>query len=191
MTCIVAIAKDDVVHMAGDRFSTDGNWGRFTDGSPKIATIPAFGRLEFLVGCAGDGRCCDVIQHMDIRAGNLSPVDAESNVREILVEAIRSALRDRGALMKDDDGQDKGCTVLVGHMGRLFVIGDNFAVSVITENYVAVGAAKEYALGSLATTNGLADEVSPTERLDIALMVAEKYNITVSGPFDFRKMGAQ
>ena len=50
MTCIVAVAKDGKVWMGGDRFVTDGNWGRFIDGSPKIALLPAFGRLEFLVG---------------------------------------------------------------------------------------------------------------------------------------------
>ena len=86
--------------------------------------------------------------------------------------------------MKDDDGQDKGCTVLVGHMGRLFVIGDNFAVAVITEDHVAIGAVKEYALGSLATTSG-----KPSSRIYAALEAAKKYNITVAEPFDFLELG--
>jgi len=194
MTCIVAAVKDGVVYMGGDRFTTDGNWGRFIDGSPKIVAMPAFGRLEFLVGCAGDGRCCDVILNMEIREADISSDsrlrwndrDAEFNVREILVEAIRLKLAMKGALMKDDDGQDKGCTVLVGHMGRLFVIGENFSVSVIIEDHVAIGAAKEYALGSLATV-GCA--VPPKLRLKRSLEAAQKYNITVSEPFDFLELG--
>ncbi|MFA5379652.1 MAG: hypothetical protein WC455_28095 [Dehalococcoidia bacterium] len=200
MTCIVAVAKGGVVYMGGDRFTTDGNWGRFIDGSPKIAAIPAFGGLEFLAGCAGDGRCCDIVLNTDVLKAysywtehplhSLISDDPECNVREILVEAIRSALKCRGALMKDDDGQDKGCTVLVGHMGRLFVIGENFAVSVITEDHVAIGAAKEYALGSLVTTNDLKVGLSPKMRMEIALRVAMKYNITVSEPFDFLELGS-
>jgi ATP-dependent protease HslVU (ClpYQ) peptidase subunit len=193
MTCIVAVAKDGVVYMGGDRFTTDGNWGRFIDGSPKIAAMPAFGQLEFLVGCAGDGRCCDIILNMDIKEADISSDsrvgwndrNAEYNVREILVEAIRMKLAMKGALMKDDDGQDKGCTVLVGHMGRLFVIHDNFAVSVITEDHVAIGAAKEYALGALDTGNSW----HPQNRVRTALEVAQKYNITVAEPFDFLGLG--
>jgi len=196
MTCIVAVVKDGKVWMGGDRFVTDGNWGRFIDGSPKIAAISAFGRLEFLIGCAGNGRCCDIVLNMEINEIDVSvdsmlrwnDRDAEYNVREILVEAIRLKLAMKGALMKDDDGQDKGCAILVGHMGRLFAIGENFSVSVITEDHVAIGAAKEYALGSLITTKGLADELSPAERLEIALMSAQKYNITVAEPFDFLEL---
>lgn len=196
MTCIVAVAKDGVVYMGGDRFTTDGNWGRFIDGSPKIAAIPEFFGLKFLVGCAGDGRCCDVVLNAD--RSLLSYLDfsiipnvenPERNVRDLLVEAIRLALKDRGALMKDDDGQDKGCAVLVGHMGRLFVIGENFAVSVITEDYVAIGAAKEYALGALETTYHTGNSWHPRNRLAVALEVAQKYNIAVSEPFDFLELG--
>jgi ATP-dependent protease HslVU (ClpYQ) peptidase subunit len=198
MTCIVAVAKDGVVYIGGDRFTTDGNWGRFIDGSPKIAVMPAFGRLEFLVGCAGDGRCCDVILNMDIREADVpddssvrwNDRDAEFNVREILVEAIRLKLAMTGALMKDDDGQDKGCTVLVGHMGRLFVIGENFSVSVITEDHVAIGAAKEYALGAIEATRHTGNSWHPRNRLMVALEVAKKYNITVSEPFDFLELGS-
>lgn len=197
MTCIVAVAKDGVVYMGGDRFTTDGNWGRFIDGSPKIAVIPPFLGLEFLVGCAGDGRCCDIILNTDLLKEYhyyfphivKDSENTERNVREILVEAIRSALKDRGALMKDDDGQDKGCTVLVGHMGRLFVIGENFSVSVITEDHVAIGAAKEYALGSLITTGDLKMGLSPKTRMETALRAAMKYNITVAEPFDFLELG--
>lgn len=196
MTCIVAVVKDGKVWMGGDRFTTDGDWGRFIDGSPKIAAIPAFGGLEFLVGCAGDGRCCDVVLNTNLLRDYLLDFsiipnfeNPERNVREILVEAIRSALKDRGAMMKDDDGQDKGCTVLVGHMGRLFVIHENFAVSVITEDHVAIGAAKEYALGALETTCHTGNAWHPRNRLAVALEVAQKYNITVSEPFDFREMG--
>jgi ATP-dependent protease HslVU (ClpYQ) peptidase subunit len=198
MTCIVAVAKDGVVYIGGDRFTTDGNGGRFIDGSPKIAAIPAFGRLEFLAGCAGDGRCCDIVLSTNIlkeysfwTEASLSALisdDPERNVREILVEAIRSALKDRGAMMKDDDGQDKGCTVLVGHMGRLFVIGENFAVSVITEDHVAIGGAKEYALGALEATYHTGNSWHPRNRLMVALKTAKKYNITVVEPFDFLEL---
>ncbi len=197
MTCIVAVAKDGVVYMGGDRFTTDGNWGKFIDGSPKIAAIPAFGRLEFLVGCAGDGRCCDVILNMVIREADVpsnsllrwNDRDVEFNVREILVEAIRLELAKKGALMKDDDGQDKGCTVLVGHVGRLFVIDPNFAVSVITEDHVAIGAAKEYAIGALYATYQSGNSCHPYNRITVSLESAQKYNITVSEPFDFLELG--
>lgn len=191
MTCIVAIVENDIVYMAGDRFITDGNWGKSVDGSPKIAKIPALGRFEFLLGVAGNGRACDVVLNLEIQdwhaISHMKRDDPERNVRGLLVGSIRKGLKNYGTMMKDEDGQDKGCSVLVGHQGMLFDIDSNFGVQVHTCDYAAIGSAKEYALGSLATTNLM--PIPPKDRLMLALGAAQKHNITCVEPFDLLELG--
>lgn len=182
MTCIVAIAEEGVVYMGGDRFLAAGSNGtKFREGSPKIGVIEVDNEPEFLVGIAGDGRAADVLLRADLGPYPLD--DPEDNLRRLFIPAARNTLATAGALMKFDDGQDRGAAVLVGHRGELFVVYENFGLQVVTEGYAAIGSAKELALGSLASTFG-----DPAERLKIALRAAEKHSTTVMGPFDLLKL---
>ncbi|HNR57413.1 MAG TPA: hypothetical protein PKJ51_03050 [Methanothrix sp.] len=182
MTCIVAIAEEGTVFMGGDRLLTYGNTGlRLRDGSPKVAILKAAGEAEYLVGVAGDGRVGDVVLRATF--GPVNP-DPETTIREEFIPAVRAALSVNGALMRFEDGQDRGASTLVGHRGRLFIVSDNFGVEVVTDGCAAIGSARQIALGSLASTAG-----DPEQRILMALKAAEKYHVDVMGPFDILKLG--
>lgn len=77
-----------------------------------------------------------------------------------------------------DDGIYMGADSAVN---RLFRFDPNYQVTEYVDEYTAIGSGEEIALGALAATVG-----EPTkQRIEKALLAAEKFDCGVQGPFTY------
>jgi ATP-dependent protease HslVU (ClpYQ) peptidase subunit len=175
MTCIAAIAKDGVVYMAGDRQITSDN-AKFNMG-PKIYQVE-LGKCRMLAGDSGGIYISNLIQSIEFKG--LGVRDPFLELIQEIVPEIHKLLRKSWATGSFEDGSDSGNTVLFGIGGRLFLMSSCFGITEPDDGYSAIGGGRDFALGSLATTEGM--RMHPKNRLTLALCAAEKHSIGVSKP---------
>jgi len=76
-----------------------------------------------------------------------------------------------------------GGNLLLSWEGELFTIGEHLQVCNTADNYDAIGKSSEVAIGSLYTTAQL--DLSPLQRLYLALKATEHHTCVVSSPYWF------
>ena len=170
MTCIVGIAKDNVVYIGGDRGASDGSSIASLD-TPKV-----YIRDEWIFGYAGSIGIGQIMQIIDI------PILKEDDdpflvLRMDMVDAFRSMLEHNGITMNEDNDTD----ILIGCRGRLFEFSPaDWSVAEIKET--AIGSGGNFALGSLYTTKDF--PITPEFRIEYALNSAITYSPTCQGGID-------
>ena len=102
------------------------------------------------------------------------------------IDELRSCLKD-GGYAKDSNNVETGGTFLVGYKGTIYQIQDDFQVSIQSTNYDSCGCGEEYAMGAMHILNG-DKKMSPQEKVETSLKVAESYSAGVRGPFDVIKL---
>ena len=178
MTCIVGIVDPaGKVIIGGDACGTD-NWSNATIyKTPKVFKIG-----DAIVGYSGSYRMGQIIQyqapHLDKLLCIQDPLRHLVNewipkVQELLTQAKQSKL--------DNSVQISGGCFLLGYMGRLFSVEENFSILESDDNYAAYGSGYLYALGSLHST--IRTKLTPKKRVMFALEAAAHHNGGVAGPF--------
>src|SRR6266705_789907 len=171
MTCVVGLVSDEKVYIGSDSLGTDEN------GKTLISTYGKIIRLgDFLIGKAGSIRMGQILQY-SFKPPVCETEDTACYIATLFVEEMRACFDKYG--LKDDD---RG-VMLVGFKGRLFYISvHNYQIEDEECGYNAIGSATDIALGSLYTTEGVADWL-PGSRVKMALEASEKHNANVRGPF--------
>jgi len=175
MTCIVAVAKNGVVHMGGDTGGVDTDSGLlFTYKDPKV-----FIRKGYLIGYAGSYSFGKMLQHTldlpDIPHGVNSPESVEKFVNGVVMPSLRKQAK---ALDLSNDESDFDC--LFGIKGHIFEVFNDWFALEPTNSFASVGSGSHIAFGSLYTTETWKD---PVQRINVALRAAAEYSTSVSGPF--------
>ncbi len=93
MTCIAAIKDGDSIYMGGDSMVS----GYITD---LIATPKVFQIGEWLLGCAGDSRDCQIIRHAFTPPDVPSGISDDAYMTTIFTVALRTILGNHGRLRK-------------------------------------------------------------------------------------------
>jgi ATP-dependent protease HslVU (ClpYQ) peptidase subunit len=171
MTCIVGIAKDNVVYIGGDRGASDGS-AIVSLASPKV-----YIRDEWIFGYAGSMGIGQIMQIINI------PILSEDEdpfmvLRMDMVDAFKSMMDIQGISITEDSDTD----FLIGIRGRLFEFSpSDWSVAEIHET--AIGSGGNFALGSLHTTSQY-EAASPIYRIDASINAAITYSPTCQGPID-------
>lgn len=178
MTCIVGLEHEGKVYIGCDSAQSDGHFISAID-SPKIFTT---GSLTF--GYTTSFRFADLLQYnlmLPSRAEDM--VDDKQYLVTAAIPAIRDALQ-KGGFTSIDNNRETGGTALIGYKGKLYTLQDDFSLVRDTDGYASCGSGGKYALGSLATTQGM--NLTPEHRVTAALEAAIKHCATVQGPVDVR-----
>lgn len=174
MTCIVGVSTAKGAILAADtQGTTPGTFQRADRDDGKVFLLaPWLG-----VGSAGSYRHLQVVRyHVDARDWTLpAPADRHRFAVTALVPALRTALRDNGAL-KVDSGVEEGGTFLVAIGRSLFVIYSDWQVATPRTPFAAIGAGDDIALGYL--TRGKRLRRSDACR---AILAAHTHNGSVNG----------
>jgi hypothetical protein len=175
VTCICGVADGTLVVIGGD--SASSNEGHIDiDAGPKV-----FQKGELLIGGSGVGRVGQLVQYV------FQP-PASVPGQEVMEYMVKDFTRSLGRFLKHEDedllGGDKDdyCQwyLLLGLRGRLFNLCSHLDVGECAVGYDAIGSGANYALGSLATTEGQ----GPRARVEAALRAAERHDNGVAGPFE-------
>lgn len=178
MTCVVGIITDDGIYMGADS-ALSSNVYR-TSKQPKI-----FEKDNMLIGFSGYPRTAQLVQY-----SLQTPVFREteqslfSYMAIDFVDALRACFKTAGhATVINNEEAVESC-LLVGYKGRIFRFDSNYQVIECADDYTAIGSGEEVALGALSATVG----EPPKQRLEKALLSAEKFSYGVRGPFTFLEL---
>lgn len=161
--------------MGGDSASTDEDGDDlWPSAEPKV-----WRQAGCMIGVAGDGRVASLIRHTMAVPALPADMSPGQYMTDEFVESLRDVLVENGTDLGDTD-------VLVAAAGHLFVIDDEYDVTPPLDPYMAIGTGGAVALGSLYSTPRLA----PRRRVWKALRAAERFCMSVRGPFVIRSMKA-
>ena len=135
---------------------------------------------------AGDFLTGQVVKHRFIPPE--PPEDPDDLTRFMavtFVDKLRECFADAGLFTKEPDIKAQDTEFIVVVNKRLFWLGGDMSVLELTDNYIAIGAGKEYALGSLSSTANM----KVLDRVEKAMKAAEAHCPWVSRPFHIVKVG--
>jgi ATP-dependent protease HslVU (ClpYQ) peptidase subunit len=106
----------------------------------------------------------------------------------LLPDAIREQLHNKGCLESSDTQTDAhGCNYLIATHGRLYEILCDFQLNQI-EHFTSIGSGSPFAFGSLFTTSLMEHQLSPVERVELALKAAAEFDAATGSPFVIEKL---
>ncbi|MGF6483552.1 hypothetical protein [Paraburkholderia sp. JPY419] len=182
MTCIVALTDGKKVYMGAD--SAGSGRGAITvRADPKIYRVG-----PFLIGFTTSFRMGQLLGHSLTVAPRPEGTDVFAFMCTTFIEAVRACFTRGGFARKDGERESAG-TFLVGYMGRIFRICDDYQVAECAVNFDACGSGEQAALGSLHTTVGV--PMRPDVRLERALAAAAEFSTGVRGPFRIEVLDGQ
>lgn len=165
MTCIVGIAKDNVVYIGGDRSIGDDS----SILSSPVSKVNV--RDEWIYGYSGTIGIGQLIEIINLpRAEGADYKTIKTKIAPALSVAIDNYSREAA----DHDTQ-----WLIGVNGRLYELSAS-DWGVVEVHYTAIGAGSQYALGSLYSSIDL----SPIDRIGYALGAAITLSPSCQGPMD-------
>jgi hypothetical protein len=148
--------------------------------TPKI-----FKKDDMIIGCTGYPRMGQLIQYaLKVPVYREAEQDLFSYMATTFIDALRQCFRAAGYAEISNNKESVDSVMMIGYKKRLFVIESNYQVIECTDDYYAIGCGEEVALGALAATAG----EPPQQRVEKALLAAEKYSPGVRGPFNYLKM---
>lgn len=174
MTAIVGLVHNGEVHIGGDSAGVGGY--RLT----VRADMKVFRNGPYLFGFTTSFRMGQLIRW------SLSAPEPDGDLERFMcttfIDAVRECLK-AGGFAKKNLEQEEGGTFLVGVAGRLFTVHSDYQVGEAADGYAAVGCGDELALGALFATEQT--QLSPQERLELALEAAERFSAGVRAPFAY------
>jgi hypothetical protein len=177
MTCIAGLVSDGKVFIGGDSAGVAG-WDLTVRADSKV-----FRNSDFIFGFTTSFRMGQLLRYSFTPPACPDASELDRYMATSFIDGVRNCLK-AGGFSKKENEVESGGTFLVGHRGRLFLIGDNFQVGESVDGMLAVGCGDSYALGSLFSTKGQAPEL----RITTALQAAERFSAGVRGPFQIEKI---
>ena len=170
MTCIVGIAKDNVVYIGGERAASDGSVVLSTR-RPKVAKDGNW--IYGFAGSYGTGQLIELVTLPKV----LKNDDPYILLRTTIVEELKKHYESLGR-----DHEDNASDWLIGCKGRLFELSSgDWGVVEVEES--SIGSGNSIALGSLYTTKQF-EVATPDLRIEWALNAAIDLSPTCCGPVD-------
>lgn len=175
MTAIVGLTIGKRVYIGGDSAASYEDSGEIhIRAAPKV-----FKNGPFLFGFEGSFRMAQLLQ-WNFKPRDIPPRSSlDQYMYTSFIEAVRECFL-TGGFGRMRDNQERGGTFLVGVKGQLFMVQDDYNMAKHVDPYIALGSGAPYALGSLYTTQDVAD---PDTRILLALEAAEHFNAGVRRPF--------
>jgi ATP-dependent protease HslVU (ClpYQ) peptidase subunit len=176
MTCIVGLVDNGKVYIGGDSAGVAGL-------SLQVrADEKVFQNGEFLMGFTSSFRMGQLLRFNLNVPKQYPDVEDYQYMVTTFVDAVRNCLRD-GGYARNKSGEEFGGTFLVGYKGNLYGIEDDFQVAKYVDGYSAVGCGAEIALGSLHASRCICTDLSPHDRVLLALDASERFSAGVRAPF--------
>lgn len=180
MTCIVGLIEDGKVYMGGDSAGVSNNYSHII----SREDTKVFKNGKFLIGYTTSFRMGQLLRFSfnppEITEGqDLYEYMCTSFITEVM------NVMEKNKFATINNNEISGGKFLVGVEGRLFEVGNDFDVGELKGNFGACGSGVYFAFGALETLERLSKKyISPESKIELALVVAEKYSPGVCGPFN-------
>ena len=179
MTCIAGLVVDGKVYLGADSLGTSDSGGCSTNTYKKLFRVG-----DFLIGCAGSPRACQVVNYTfnppvygDHRNDEKDPIAGYMVNR--FVNDLHECFKTAAGIKEEVKGY-----FLVGFSGRLFgVYPEDYQIEEDVIGYNAIGNGADLAMGSLHTSGRFSMSISHRRRIEMALEASEAHNANVQRPF--------
>lgn len=188
MTCIVCLKTSEGIVLGADRCYTEDNH-KGQVGEPKIFNKPLTtdkGMEGVAIAYAGALHIASLLKHSFGLPEYCTDEPFETYLGDKFLPAFKGYLDERGLL-----GIENGIThcdtyFIFIYNGIVYDVDSTLAFQLAPdEPYYVIGAGKEYAYGSLATTT---PRMNPEKRVRLAIKAAAKYSIGVDDNIDIYKL---
>ena len=179
MTAIAGIVEGGKVWIGGDSAGV-GGLSLQTRSDPKVFT-----NGEFIFGYTSSFRMGQLLQY---EFSPPTPYEGENGMGYMVkrfIPSVKSCL-DGGGYQTNKSGQDYGGTFLVGYRGELYEIECDYQVARVRQAFHACGCGTDLVLGSLHATENF--ELTPKDRIRMALDAAVEFSAGVRGPYTILSM---
>ncbi len=176
MTCISGLVDGTRVLIGGDSLGSAG-WDSERRADPKV-----FKRGGILFGYTSSYRMGQLLRFKLTIPEQPRKMDDYEYLCTLFIDAVRDCLKNNGFALVKDSKESFG-QFLIGYKEKLYRIDDDLQVGIPLSGYTAVGCGAGYAIGSLATSTGTAEQ-----RIIKSLEVAEEFSNGVRGPFHIAKL---
>jgi len=178
MTCIVGLIYNGVVYIGADSLGSNG-FTKSVREDKKVFKLQDTDKG--LIGYTSSFRMGHLLQYA---TGLIDKRDEPNIDHKYLVTHfipnIRKLFNNHG-YERNNSGEAKGGVFILAYEDSLYLIESDYQVAIPTDNYLACGGGEYHAYGSLYSTEGL--DMTPEERIILALKAAQKFTIGVEAPF--------
>lgn len=185
MTCIVGYLDKEKIYVGAD--SAGVAVGRHylqvqTRKDTKVFHIdgPRNDGSKMLIGYTSSFRMGQILRFGFTPPPHPPDVDVYQYMCTDFVDALINIFTDKKFATKENE-QLSGGTFLIGYLGRLFSVLDDFQVEELVRPYATAGSGAMVALGALYALEG--SKKAPAKKIEIALRAAEEFTGGVRGPF--------
>lgn len=186
MTCIVGVVdKIGNVWIGGDSAGVDtsagSNYSMGLHADKKVFTRVDDSGIVWAFGFTTSFRMGQLI-HYDLKLPKLEKED-RLDLHKFLVTKFTVSLREcfaGGGFREEKQGRESGGTFLLGLLGELFIVEDDYQIAKPIHCFAAVGSGAQIALGALGATSNMKNT---ERRIKKALTWAETFNAGVRRPF--------
>ena len=171
MTCIVAVAKDEHVWMAGDLMGSNG----FTK---KIySDTKVFVNGDFIIGYCGSFRMGQILQYNWEQPPRIEGLTDRQYLQTDVIESMRNCLAQFG-VGEFREGEHQGGNFLIGYRGGIYEMQNNFSI-LKNDDFAAIGSGTYHAEATLKVLTENPD-FDPAYVLQKAIEVAGEFTTSVS-----------
>lgn len=173
MTIIVALKHDGDIYMGCDSAGTRGISEVRVRKDSKIAI-----RKGYVLGFTDSFRMGQLLQY-EVDFPEPSKTGHFKFMVKKVIPKIRECFGNHGFTTVQHQNRETGGEFLIGFSGSLYHIFSDFQVAEMHLPYTACGCGDHYALGSLASTEGM----KPRDRVLKALKVAGEFSNGIRAPY--------
>lgn len=172
MTCIIGLAHEGKVYLAGDSAGVAG-YDLQISKTPKV-----FVNGPFLIGYTASFRMGQLLEHAFAPPKRHPDMDVMRFMVTDFVDTVRNCFKNGGFAWRQNEAEKAGF-FLVAYEGRLFEIQEDYQVFESRTGIAAVGYGNQVALGAMYALH----DKPPEERVTAALAIVERCSAGVAGPF--------
>ena len=182
MTCIVGLIdkKTGITYMGGDSLGSNGYSGNINKNRKVFHSKDT---SNAVMGYTSTFRMGQVLQFskglFDELTVSKNGIDDEYLVNTFIPKL--QTLFNNSGIEKNTSGIKSGGSFLLGYKECLYEIQSDYSVLESSNDYNSCGSGEAFAFGSLYTTEKM--DLTPIERIHMALQSASKFAVGVSAPF--------
>jgi len=178
MTCIIGLKHNGVTYIGGDSLGSNG-YTKTLRSDKKVFKLQDTNNA--ILGYTSSFRMGQLLMYATdlIDKRDEPDIDHKYLVTKFVPNIIN--LFENGGFARNRSGEKYGGTFLLGYKNKLYKVDNDFQVGESFDNYEACGSGEDFALGSLYATEKL--DMSPEERIKLALQAASKFSTSVSAPY--------
>lgn len=180
MTCVAALKRDGVVYICADSAATSTTFAYNIRSDRKVHVTD-----RYVMGYSTSYRAGQLMQHVFDAPDHPHDESDMTYMVKHFMESVRTVLKDGGYIKTTDGVESMDFDMIVGYNGELYTFCSDMQVAVVSEDYVAIGAGGDYALGAMAYMKKHCDwsTMKPRTILQRAVEAAVAHDSSVRPPY--------